>query len=317
MSTDSVITIDCQYVRPEHAAAYLVIEGKRAAFVDNNTVHAAPLLLKALNDHGLAPEDVEYVIPTHLHLDHSGATSLLVKECSNATVLAHPRAVRHLIDPSRLIASAKAVYGEADFERLYAPISPVSAERIRGVDDGGILRFGERTFTFLHTRGHANHHICIHDSKSNGVFTGDAFGVEYRSGRESKRPFLICSSSPTDFDPIAARESVRRIVETGAERVFLAHYGELKDVRGGADAMFESVDRLEVVLHKAIASGAEGEELSRLCEDGVESAFRIQVESCGAVFENNLEEIIKHFVRVNAQGVALLAQKCREKNLQI
>ncbi len=306
-----VITIDCQYLQPEHAAAYLVIEQGRAAFVDNNTVHAVPLLLAALEENGLNPADVAYIIPTHLHLDHGGGTSLLVKECANATVLAHPRAVRHFIEPSRLIAGVKAVYGEAEYEAMYAPIVPIDAARIRAVADNETLEFGARALTFMHTRGHANHHICIHDSKSNGVFTGDSFGVEYNSGRVTKRPFLMCSSAPTDFDPDAARDSIRRIVGTGAERVFVAHYGELTDVRGGAEVMLESIDRMERVLKDATDSALDGDALQQFCEEGVRKAFEEQIAACGVVLEETAWQTISTGARIDAQGIAYLAKRLR------
>ncbi len=305
----SVITIDCHYIEPEHAAAYLMIEQGRAAFVDNNTVHAVPLLLKALEDRGISPADVAYIIPTHLHLDHGGGTSALVNECPNATVLAHPRAVRHLIEPSRLIEGVKAVYGEAEFNRLYAPIFPIDTGRVRGVEDNEALRFGDRLLTFMHTRGHANHHICIHDSTSNGVFTGDAFGVEYKAGRVTKRPFLMCSSAPTDFDPEAARASIRRIIGTGADRVFVAHFGELAAVRAGAEVMFESINRMEAILKDAIASGLTGPALRYFCEARVRTAFEEQIAACGTVLEEGAWRSIETGIRIDAQGIAYLAAR--------
>jgi len=305
----SVITIDCQYLEPGHAAAYLLIENGHAAFIDNNTVHAVPLLLKALEAQGLAADDVAWIIPTHLHLDHGGGTSALVNACPNATVLAHPRAVRHLIDPTRLIEGVKAVYGEAEFDRLYAPIFPIDAERVRGVEDNETLAFGERTLTFLHTRGHANHHICIHDTKSNAVFTGDSFGVEYKAGRVQKRPFLMCSSAPTDFDPEAARQSVHRIVDTGAERVFVAHFGEVTSVREGAEVMLEAIGRLEAIVNAAIESGLKDVALQAFCEQRVRAAFEAQIAACEVVLEETAWRTIDTGIRIDAQGIAFLASK--------
>lgn len=166
-----VITIDCDYLFPQYAASYLLIEGDRAAFIENNTVHAVPRLLSALKQAGLTPEQVEYVVITHVHLDHAGGSAALMQACPGATLLAHPRAARHVKDPSRLIAGARAVYGDARFEALYGKIDPVPAERVREMGDEEILRWRGREWTFLHTRGHANHHFCIYDSALKGVFT--------------------------------------------------------------------------------------------------------------------------------------------------
>jgi glyoxylase-like metal-dependent hydrolase (beta-lactamase superfamily II) len=154
---ESVQTIDCDYIRPNFAAAYLLREGNRAAFIDNNTAHSVPLLLKALENSGLTPEQVDYVIITHVHLDHAGGSSALMKACPNAKLLAHPRAVPHVVDPRRLIAGARAVYGDETFEKLYGVIEPIAAERVRAVNDGEAIIWGAKMLRFFHTRGHANH----------------------------------------------------------------------------------------------------------------------------------------------------------------
>ena len=209
-------TIDCDYMRREgFAAAYLMREGERAAFVETNTNHALPKLLSALEAEGLDPEAVEYVIITHVHLDHAGGASALMQACPNATLLAHPRAAPHVIDPAKLVKSAKAVYGEREFSEMYGDIRPVPEARVRSMADGETLAFGERTLTFLHTRGHANHHFCVLDTGSNGIFTGDSFGLVY-PGLQQGGLFAIPSTSPTDFDAAAAKQSLDRILDTGA-----------------------------------------------------------------------------------------------------
>ncbi|MCZ7684882.1 MAG: MBL fold metallo-hydrolase [Sandaracinaceae bacterium] len=161
----SVVTIDCEYMdHPGFAAAYLVLESDRAAFVETNTNRAVPRLLEALRAHGRDVGDVELVVITHVHLDHAGGASSLMEACPHATLLAHPRAARHVIDPSKLIASAREVYGAEAFEAMYGEIRPVPAERVRVMEDGDAVTLGGRTLTFLHTRGHADHHACIVDS---------------------------------------------------------------------------------------------------------------------------------------------------------
>ena len=304
-----VSTIDCQYLGPEHAAAYLLIQGDEAAFVENNTVHAVPLLMRALETHGVRREQVAYAIITHLHLDHAGATSALVKQCPNATVLAHPRAVRHLVDPSRLIAGVKAVYGAGGFNAMYAPIEPIDPARVRGVAEGETVDLGGRTLTFLQTPGHAKHHIAIHESGSNGVFTGDAFGYNYRPSRSSERPFLLFPTAPTDFDPDAARESVRRILATGAERAYLTHFGELAAIEEGAEVVLASIKRMEGIVRNATASGLAGGELQRFCEERVREAYAAQAAFCGATLDEDDWRRFDADIPVDAQGLAVLVEK--------
>src|SRR5690242_7173105 len=121
----SIDTIDCHYVMPNFAAAYLLADQGKAAFVDNNTTHSVPTLMNALKQRGLEPKDVQFIMVTHVHLDHAGGTSALATLCPNAVVLAHPRAAPHLIDPRKLVSSARAVYGDAIFDQLYGKIDPI------------------------------------------------------------------------------------------------------------------------------------------------------------------------------------------------
>lgn len=308
-----IITIDCNYQRLEHAAAYLIIEDKCAALIDNNTVHAIPCIMRETERHGLRPEDIRFIIPTHLHLDHAGATSELVRICPNATVISHPRGVRHYADPARLIAGVKAVYGNEEFNRWFGEIKPIPIERIRSVDDGERIAFGARFLTFLHTRGHANHSITIHDSRSNGVFTGDTFGVEYRKSRMSKKPFLFCSTAPTDFDPAETRKSVRRILALNPECLYLAHFGGIEDVAAAAEVFLHFVARMEAVIAKAAASHLREDALMALCEDEMRQAIMDQFEYCGVKIDDADLRARDTHLNVNAKGVALVAEKLRSQ----
>jgi glyoxylase-like metal-dependent hydrolase (beta-lactamase superfamily II) len=294
---------------PQVAAAFLVVEGDRAAFVENNTAHALPLLMDALDARGLLPDQVDYAIITHLHLDHAGGTSALLKSCPNAVVIAHPRAARHLIDPSRLIASAKGVYGGQMFEEQYGTIEPVEAVRIRTVEDGETLDFLNRTFTFIHALGHAKHHICIHDSGSNGVFAGDAFGLAFPSLQRGTKPLVFCSSAPADFDPAEARKSVEKILSTGAERVYVTHFGEVTAVREAAEQLLRSIDSLETILNEAVATDLDGDELVTFCAERVRAAFTEQAANCGIELTDADWQPLANEAFLNAQGIAYAAMK--------
>ena len=307
----SVTTIDCEYLdQPGFAAAYLIHEGDRAAFVETNTNRAVPRMLEALDAIGVSRERVELIVITHVHLDHAGGASALMDACPNATLLAHPRAAKHVVDPAKLIKSAEAVYGEAAFRELYGEIRPVPEARVRAMADGETVRFGERTLTFLHTRGHADHHACVLDSGSKGIFTGDSFGLVYPA-LQANGLFAIPSTSPTDFDAAAARASLTRIVESGAERAFLTHFGEQRDLHGIAAQLDEQLEAYGAIAEEAFASSLEGEALERFC------ATRVQ-----AIFERLFEEhapsgdaraILKLDADLNAQGVAFAVTKRRYK----
>jgi len=306
---DSVITIDCNYIVPQYAAAYLIIEGDRAAFVDNNTVFAVPLIMDALAAHDLHPQQVDYAMVTHIHLDHAGGTSALLERCPNATAIVHPRGARHLVNPSRLVASAAAFYGEETFRERYGTIEPVEAERVRAVEEGETIDFGERTFTFLHTLGHARHHMCIHDSGADAVFTGDSFGLSFPIMQGGTAPFLVASSAPTDFDAVEARSSVRRIVKTGAERAYLTHFGEVTPVGEAAAQVLRSIDSMAKIMNETIAAGLTGDELIAFCEEAVRKAFADHAADCGVGLTGASWRILEHEVFLNSRGIAYAVTK--------
>lgn len=316
MSVGTVRTIDCLYGGPEVAAAYLVVEGVRAAFVDNNTNRALPLLLAALDEAGVSRNAVDYLIVTHIHLDHAGGTAALLEQCPNAVVLCHPRAARHLANPKRLVAGATQVYGREVFEELYGEIRPIDEGRIRSMDDGEALGMGGRVFRFLHTPGHASHHCCIHDSRSNGVFAGDAFGLHYPSLQRGGRPCIMCSSTPTEFDAEAARRSVRRIVETGASRVYVGHFGEVTDVSAAADVLLTSIDDMENAMREAVECGADGEGLEAFCRARVEAAVWRRFSECGVTVRPEERARLDADIWINARGLAYAAAKRRKKPME-
>lgn len=303
--------IDCHYMGPEHAASFLLVDKGEAAFIENNTARALPYILEGMSGKGVAAEQVRWIIITHLHFDHAGGTSALIECCPNATVLAHPRAVRHLVDPARLVASARRVYGDEEFDRLYGQIKPIAPERVRAMEDNEQAELGGHTLAFLHTRGHANHHFCIHDPAEEAVYTGDSFGVEYRKSRPGRKPFLLASAAPTDFDPDEARKSVRRILALEPARVYLTHFGALDDIAGGAEVLLAAIDRMEAIAREAADSAVADEGLVEFCRGRVQAAIDAHVEWCGAELNEQDHKYIGPHTDINAQGLAIFARKLR------
>lgn len=307
-------TIDTHYLdRSEIAAAYLIVEGDCATFVDNNTNQAVPRLLAALEEQGLKPDQVEYLIITHVHLDHAGGTSKLAQACPNATVLAHPRAAPHVIDPSKLVASASVVYGEENFKKLYGTIEPVPEGRVRIMDDEETLRFGSRELRFLHTRGHANHHFCIADSASGAIFAGDAFGLAYPS-LQQEGTFAMPSTSPTDFEPELARESIRRLVDENPSCIYVTHYGAVTDIETAAGQLVRHLDFAERVRDEAEASDLPDEELEAYCRPRLYDYVAGLLDGRGDLGRNaSVWSQLKLDLDINAQGIAFAANKRRRK----
>lgn len=315
--TLSIVTIDTQYLgRREFAAAYLLIEGDQAAFIDNNTNAAVPGLLAALDEHGLSPAQVAYLIITHVHLDHAGGTSALAAACPEATVIAHPRAAPHVIDPERLVKSASAVYGADEFQKLYGTIEPVAAERVRAMDDEEVLSFGARELRFLHTRGHANHHFCVADSATGAIFTGDAFGLVYPA-LQGAGPFGLPSTSPTDFEPALAREAIRRLVDCRPSCLYPTHFGAVTDIEAIAGQLLRHLDFAEGLLDSAVSGDQPEAVIVETCRQRIRDYLQGELDACGNLGADPATwALLEMDIDLNAQGIAFAAEKRRQKARQ-
>lgn len=252
-----ISAIDSGFGRPLLAAIHLIIEGDRAALVDTGTNASLPIVLDALRKKRLAPEQVDYVILTHIHLDHAGGAGALMRALPNARLAVHPRGARHMADPARLVAGTIAVYGEAQARQMYGDILPVPAERILETPEGAALRLVDRELTFLDTPGHARHHVCIRDGRTGHVFAGDMFGLSYRELDVDGRQFVFPTTTPVQFEPTAMHASIDRLLALRPEAIYVTHYGQVCEVpRLGAD-LHRLVDaHVEAALHHR-GAGAE------------------------------------------------------------
>jgi glyoxylase-like metal-dependent hydrolase (beta-lactamase superfamily II) len=225
-----IYAIDTGFHRARFDAAYLVVDGHRAAFVDTGTNSAHPRLMGALSALGLNAEDVEMVIPTHVHLDHAGGVGRLMQALPRATLWVHERGARHLIDPSALYQGALAVYGQAEMDRSYGSLVGVDAQRVRTTHDGMTLELGARPLLVIDTPGHAKHHHCMWDEASRGWFTGDTFGLSYREfDHDQNGAWVMPTTTPVQFEPEALRTSIERLLARQPQWIYLTHYGRVGD----------------------------------------------------------------------------------------
>jgi glyoxylase-like metal-dependent hydrolase (beta-lactamase superfamily II) len=224
-----IYAIDTGFQRPRFDAAYLMVESGRAAFIDTGTNHAVPRLLAALSALGLAPDAVDWVIPTHVHLDHAGGVGLLMDALPRARALVHPRGLRHMVDPKALWLGALAVYGEEEMQRSYGKLLPVPADRAEASQDGQVITLAGRPLMLVDAPGHARHHHAIWDQTSRGWFTGDTFGLSYREFDVDGRPWLLPTTTPVQFEPEALKATVMRLLAFEPLRMYLTHYGAVGD----------------------------------------------------------------------------------------
>ena len=314
MTELEVATVDCDYMQPRFAAAFISAAAGEAAVVETNTAKAVPRITAALKSHSIGLEQVKWIIVTHVHLDHAGGAAALLQLCPNARVVAHPRAARHLIDPSRLVAGATAVYGAKEFERLYGRIDPISEDRVTTMEDETELPFGRGKLRFLHTRGHANHHFCVVDPLRGAIFTGDSFGLAYPK-LQKKGLFILPSTSPTDFDPAAAKETVRRIASCGARRAYLTHFGPITSIQAAADQLLEHLDASEKILQWVLRQKTDDASLIQHCEQDLRDYYSAYAERnrLGLGGPGSADwKILDLDFRLNAQGIVAAARRLQD-----
>ena len=250
---DGITAIDTDYVRPRLDASHLVVDGGRAAFVDTGTTLSVPNLLAALAARGVERDQVDWVLTTHVHLDHAGGAGELMRHLPNARCVTHPRGARHLVDPAKLVAASIVVYGEERYRELYGEIVPIPEDRMLEPGDGERIMLGKRPLELIHTPGHALHHYCIVDLETRRIFSGDTFGISYREFDVDGREFIMPTTTPVHFDPEALKASVDRLLGYRPRAMYLTHYSEVCDVERLAGDLKRGVDAF-VALGRGLAA---------------------------------------------------------------
>ncbi len=304
MTGYGIHTIDTAFQREHFDAAYLIVHEGRGAFVDCGTNHSVPHMLAALDRTGLTPDDVDFLMLTHVHLDHAGGAGALMRRLPNAKLVVHPRGAPHMIDPSRLIAGATAVYGEEEMSRSYGEILPVPEPRVIVAEDGYKLELAGRPLLCIDTPGHARHHYSIWDAHSRSWFTGDTFGLSYRELDSDRGAFVVPTTSPVQFDPDALKASITRLLGFEPEAMYLTHYDRVTDVRRLADDLFEQIDAMVQVAHDCAANPRQ--DRHRCIVGGLQSmclmrarAHRCRLDDAGVLGVLGMD------IELNAQGLGV------------
>ncbi|WP_430788923.1 MBL fold metallo-hydrolase [Virgibacillus flavescens] len=246
--------------KPERTGTY-VIDEKELTLIETGPSPSVKYVKQGLDSMGFSLEDVKYIIVTHIHLDHAGGAGLLVKDCPNARVVVHARGARHLINPKKLAAGARAIYGES-FAELFDPIIPVPEDKILIKGEGDELKIGDScTLEFLDTPGHAKHHFSIYDPVSNGIFTGDTVGIRYDQLIRDGIEFFLPSTSPNHFDPAAMQRAIKRVNDMNVERIYYGHFGMTENIDLALD---QASNWLAVFMEEGERTFAAGENYAEL-----------------------------------------------------
>ena len=299
---DGVLAIDTLTGGMTSVTAGYLLAAPRPTLIECGPALSIDNTIAGLRALGMDPDDLAYLVVTHIHLDHAGGAGDVAEAFPSATIVVSDVGARHLNDPERLNRSAGMVYGEL-FDTVYGECTPIEADRIRGVGDGDTLDLGGgRELELMYTPGHAKHHIGIHDSETGAIFTGDSVGVKL-PGMTYVRP----ATPPADFHLEAALRSLERYQRREPSRVYLAHYGP---VDPPDDALAEATDRLRLWAATAESAYHESSELDHVAEtlqrrfqdeldpglvpDDPDAAARIELLSG---YESNAAGLLRYFQR--------------------
>jgi glyoxylase-like metal-dependent hydrolase (beta-lactamase superfamily II) len=296
---EGIDVIDSGYYSRDFAAIYLLRQNNKVAIIETGTNYSIPIIESALIQNGLSFSDVSYIIPTHVHLDHAGGAGALMSQCQNASLVVHPRGSRHLIDPSKLIAGAMAVYGDKKFKEYYGEIIPIDANRVIEAADNFILDFDGRELKFIDTPGHARHHFCIWDKLTKSMFTGDTFGLSYRDLDHQNNVYILPGTSPVQFDPEALIQSINRIMEFKPEQVCLTHFAAIKPTQKVVNQLIEGI---HFVSNLAIKY-ADKDDAESIIYKKMMDYFLKGLDEIGFRDNNYIKERLSLDVQINAQGL--------------
>ena len=223
MTTMEIELIDCMFAGlPKQCAAFL-ITGEKNALVDAGPSVTVDNVLQGMSEHGVGPDDLDYIILTHFHLDHAGGASVLLEHCPNAAIVVDERSARYMTDPARLVSSAAKSLGA--IAPHYGTMHPVPAERIIGVTDGFILDLGSgRTMTATHTPGHSGGHYVFLEQPGRALFCGDCLG-HYIEDHD----YVYPATPAPEFNPDKSIASARRLLELDPELLLFPHFGSSRD----------------------------------------------------------------------------------------
>ena len=298
----NLYTIDTHDLnRKERTSAYLLIDEK-IALIETAASPSVPFIIEGLKELSISKKDIDYLIVTHIHLDHAGGAGLFLQDCPNTKFIVHPRGASHMIDPSRLIASAKSIYGKA-FDSLFDPIVPIAAERVIEMSHGEELSLGKHKLTFYHTEGHAKHHLSMHYSATNGMFVGDTAGVRYPELNGEAIDLIIPSTSPNQYDPETMEKSIQFYESMNVSELYFGHYGTYKNPQEAYRQIRYWTPLFLAEGEKAIAASENLEEQIRLLDEGLKEIIHHYLHAQGIPDHHPVFQTIPLDTKVSSMGI--------------
>ncbi|MCW8194437.1 MBL fold metallo-hydrolase [Proteobacteria bacterium 005FR1] len=302
-----ITRIDTGLIRPGFASCYLMAHEGRLAVIETGTGQTVAKVLKLINELGYEASAVDYVIITHVHLDHAGGAGGLMDALPEARLVVHPRGARHMQDPSKLQAGAIAVYGEKIYYRDYGELIPIPEERMIIAEDNTAVDLAGRQLRIFDTPGHARHHFCVYDEASRGIFTGDTLGIVYPELCENGKSFVLPTTTPVQFEPDAFKESIDRLMALKPQYFFLTHYGMVEASESHADQLKQQIDDYVRIALKHKDNQAS--RLGSIAADLLEYTLERLRNYGSSLEENRMRQLIAGDMALNAQGLEVWLQK--------
>lgn len=303
---EGVYAVDTGFVRPQFDASYIVTQrapsSERIAIIDTGTNYSVPRILATLSDLECTLDQVDFIILTHVHLDHAGGAGKLMQACPQAQLVVHPRGSKHMIDPTALRAGAVSVYGEEIVEKDYGQLLPIEAERVLCAEDGHMINLAGRVLVCLDTPGHAKHHITIWDQMSHGAFTGDTFGLSYREFDTEKGPFILPTTTPIHFDPKALRISLKRIMALKPDCIYPTHFSKLT----GVPRLYQKLTDMLTQVENLGKSLEKADHRHELLKNGLLNLYIQELRNHGCqLSDSKIEQLLSTDIELNAQGMGV------------
>jgi len=271
---------------PRCSMLYLITDGQMA-LVETGPAVAVPAALDAIRQLGYDPARLSYIILTHIHLDHAGGAGTMARQLPQVQVIVHQRGARHLIDPSKLIEGTRQAFGER-FEDEYGAILPIPEQQVRAVEDGEVIPLGDRELRIIDAPGHAPHQMCIYETKSQGVFSGDAIGSP---GTDS----LVMPVAGFDLD--AALETIDKLSKLDLNIIFCSHGSVSREPATFLQSVRANTKAYGDIILEAMRAGEEKEQIAQRLEAYQRERAPGEYQPDERRFNNIITWYVAHFKR--------------------
>lgn len=287
-------------------SAYL-LDGEQPTLVETGPATSSDAVLGGLASLGLGADDLAHIVVTHIHLDHAGGAGTLAERFPSATVWVSDRGARHLADPSKLVSSTERTYGAERARELFGQVRPVASERLRAVANGDAIPLGSRSLEVLYTPGHASHHVCLIDSATGALFTGDAMGVHLPDVG-----VLRPATPPPDFDVELAVDSIERIRSRAGSILLLSHFGPVSEVDHLCDLAARRIVRWSEIVREAMDLDDDLDRIAELLQRQGTSDYQ---EDADDAIDLERYDLLSS-VRMNAMGLIRYWRRRMEREAQ-